>query len=52
VWVLPEGGQGTAVPVAVAVMPGITDGRMTEIGGGDLKVGMQVITDQRSGATK
>jgi HlyD family secretion protein len=43
VWVLPEDG----VPVAVSVTPGISDGRMTEITGGDLKVGMRVITDQR-----
>jgi HlyD family secretion protein len=41
VWVLREG-----VPAAVAVTPGITDGRMTEITGGDLKAGMAVITDQ------
>ncbi len=54
VWVMPEGGpeggMGAAVPVAV--VPGITDGRMTEITGGDLKAGMRVITDQRSGAAK
>jgi HlyD family secretion protein len=41
VWVLREGKA-----VAVAVTPGISDGRMTEITGGDLEVGMQVITGQ------
>lgn len=44
VWVLREG-----APVAVNVTPGISDGRMTEITGGDLTEGMAVITDQRSG---
>ena len=44
VWVLPkDGGAATAV----AVKPGISDGHMTQIIGGDLKVGMQVITDQK-----
>ena len=43
VWVLRE---GKAVPVAVT--PGISDGRVTEIVSGDLQVGMQVITDQRA----
>jgi HlyD family secretion protein len=28
-------------------MPGISDGRMTEVAGGDLQAGMQVITDQK-----
>jgi len=42
--VLPnDGGAAIAVPVK----PGISDGHMTEIVGGDLKVGMQVITDQK-----
>ncbi|HAS52233.1 MAG TPA: efflux RND transporter periplasmic adaptor subunit [Gammaproteobacteria bacterium] len=50
VWVLPEGGNGAAV--SVAVTPGISDGRMTEITGGDLQVGMQVITDQKTAAVK
>ena len=50
VWVLPKDGKGA--PVAVAVMPGISDGRMTEIVSGDLQVGMQVITDQKSTAKK
>jgi HlyD family secretion protein len=45
VWVLREG-----VPVAVNVSPGISDGRMTEITGGELTEGMAVITDQRSSA--
>jgi HlyD family secretion protein len=44
VWVLPKDG-GAAI--AVAVKPGISDGHMTQIIGGDLKVGMQVITDQK-----
>ncbi len=47
VWVLRD---GAAVPVAV--MPGITDGRMTEVSSSELQPGMQVITDQRSGAAK
>ncbi len=51
VWVLQSNGnRSDPVPVAVAVMPGITDGHMTEITGGDLKVGMLVITDQKSAA--
>jgi len=50
VWVLPADGHGVAV--AVAVTPGISDGHMTEITGGDLQVGMQVITDQKVGAVK
>ena len=50
VWVLPEGGNGPAV--SVAVMPGISDSRMTEITGGDLQAGMQVITDQKTGTVK
>ncbi len=47
VWVLRDG-----TPVSVAVMPGISDGRMTEIAGGDLKAGMEVITDQKALGTK
>jgi len=50
VWVLPEGGKGA--PVSVAVIPGISDGRMTEITGGDLKVGMNVIVDQKAAPAK
>jgi HlyD family secretion protein len=44
VWVLPKDG----VPVAVAVTPGISDGHMTEITGGELVVGMVVITAQKT----
>jgi HlyD family secretion protein len=44
VWILPKDGKGS--PVAISVKPGISDGRMTEIIGGDLQAGMQVITDQ------
>lgn len=47
VWVLQDG-----VPVAVAVTPGISDGRMTEIVAGDLQAGMAVITDQKVAAAK
>jgi len=43
VWVLRDG-----VPVAMPIEAGISDGRMTEITGGELKEGMTVITDQRS----
>jgi len=50
VWVLPKDGKGDAV--AVAVTPGISDGRMTEITGGELLVGMEVITDQKTAAGK
>jgi HlyD family secretion protein len=53
VWVLQgaaEGEPGTAV--AVAVVPGISDGRMTEIISGDLKAGMLVITDQKAVGAK
>ncbi|HEX7441140.1 MAG TPA: efflux RND transporter periplasmic adaptor subunit [Caldimonas sp.] len=47
VWVLKD---GAAVPVAV--ITGISDGRMTEITGGDLQAGMLVITDQKAAAAK
>ena len=47
VWVLRDGAA-----MAVAVTPGISDGRMTEIAGGDLQAGMEVITDQKSAAAK
>ncbi|MFZ6773880.1 efflux RND transporter periplasmic adaptor subunit [Undibacterium sp. SXout7W] len=47
VWVLRDD-----VAVAVAVTPGISDGRMTEIIGGDLQVGMLVITDQKMPESK
>lgn len=43
VWVLKDGQA-----VAVAVKTGISDGRMTEVSGDELKEGMAVITDQRS----
>lgn len=45
-WVLRDGAA-----VAVSVKPGISDGRMTEITGGDLQPGMLVITDQRTAGT-
>lgn len=48
VWVLPDGAG--AVPRQVAVTPGISDGRMTEITGGELSAGMAVITSQISSA--
>jgi HlyD family secretion protein len=47
VWVLRQGNA-----VAVAVVPGISDGHRTEITGGDLEPGMQVITEQKSAAAK
>ena len=47
VWVLRD---GAAVPVAVTT--GISDGRMTEITGGELRAGMAVITDQKTVAAK
>ena len=47
VWVLRDG-----APVSVAVTPGISDGRTTEVTGGELQEGMLVITGQRSGAAK
>ena len=47
VWVLRDG-----APVAVAVTPGISDGRMTEVSSTELQPGMPVITDQRSGNAK
>jgi HlyD family secretion protein len=57
VWVMPSaakgsGTDGRAVPQAVAVMPGISDGRMTEITSGDLKAGMSVITSQKTAGSK
>lgn len=47
VWVL-ENGKA----VAVKVMTGISDGRMTEVRSDTLQPGMAVITDQRSGSAK
>lgn len=44
VWVLRDG-----APQRVTVVPGITDGRMTEITGGELQPGMAVIVDQLAG---
>jgi HlyD family secretion protein len=44
VWVLRDG-----APVNVPVVVGISDGRMTEITGSELKIGMLLITDQRTG---
>ena len=46
-WVLRDG-----QPVAITVTTGLTDGRLTEVSSDQLQPGMQVITDQRSGATK
>ena len=46
VWVLRD---GVAVPVAVT--PGISDGHMTEITGGDLQAGMLVITGKLAAKT-
>lgn len=40
VWVLEQG-----VPKAIPVKTGVSDGRLTEIVGGDLKAGMAVITE-------
>lgn len=48
VWIISQVGNGNAM--AVAVTPGISDGHMTEVTGGDLKVGMLVITDQKVSA--
>lgn len=39
-------------PRAIEITTGISDGRMTEILSGDLRAGMQVITEQRAKATK
>jgi HlyD family secretion protein len=47
VWVLRD-----ELPVPLAVTPGISDGRMTEIIGGELAIGMQVITDQKKATDK
>ena len=43
IWVLQDGQA-----VAMAVTPGISDGRLTEVSGPELKEGLAVITDQRS----
>lgn len=47
VWVLRDG-QAVAVPVTT----GLSDGRVTEIVGGDLQPGQPAIVDQRSGAVR
>jgi HlyD family secretion protein len=47
VWVLRD-----AVAVPVAVLPGISDGHMTEITDGELEAGMLVITDQKAVVAK
>lgn len=47
IWVLD---QGQPVPITVTV--GISDGRLTEVSAPELKEGMAVIVDQRSGASK
>jgi HlyD family secretion protein len=53
VWVLQKDSNGDfGAPVMVAVMPGISDGHMTEITSGNLKVGMQVITAQKVASKK
>jgi len=44
IWILKDGQA-----VAMAVTPGISDGRMTEVSGPELKEGLAVITDQRTG---
>ncbi|MEW6705684.1 MAG: efflux RND transporter periplasmic adaptor subunit [Pseudomonadota bacterium] len=47
VWVLQDGR-----PVEVSVVPGVSDGRTTEIVGGALRPGMQVIVEQVVGAAR
>ena len=47
VWVLPD---GQAAPVAVPVVPGLSDGQVTEIIGGGLRPGMRVVTAQQTRA--
>jgi HlyD family secretion protein len=47
VWVLRDG-----VAVPVAVVPGISDGRMTQITSGELQAGMEVIIDQKATAAR
>ncbi len=47
VWVLRDGS-----PASVAVTPGISDGHMTEITGGELQAGMRVITNQKTTVVK
>lgn len=45
IWILRNG-----APEAISIVTGISDGRMTEVTGGALQEGMQVITDQRAAA--
>lgn len=47
VWVLDRG-----APVAVAVVPGVSDGRQTEVANTSLQPGVLVITDQAGGSPK
>jgi HlyD family secretion protein len=47
VWILRNG-----QPAPVNVVPGLTDGHMTEVTSTELEPNMQVITDQRAGAAK
>ncbi len=47
VWVLREG-----KPMAIKVVTGLSDGRMTEVTAAELQPDMQVITDQRASASK
>lgn len=47
VWVLEDG-----APVSVPVIPGVSDGRQTEVSSQQLRAGMQVITDQAGGSRK
>ncbi len=49
VWVLQDGSNS---PVAVPVVPGISDGQMTEITGGGLQAGMRVVTGQTLAVAK
>jgi HlyD family secretion protein len=39
-------------PVAVPVVPGVSDGRQTEVAATSLQPGMAVITDQAGGSAK
>lgn len=43
VWILRDGRA-----VAVAIQPGVSDGRMTEVTSNELQPGMLVVTDQRA----
>jgi len=43
VWILRD---GAVAPISV--IPGISDGHLTEITGGDLQAGMEVIIDQKA----